>query len=197
MISRFFIDRPIFANVIAIVTMIFGLVTLRSLAGRAVPADHAADRAGLDVLSRAPNAQVVADYRRRADRAAGERRRGHALHVVDLRERRLVCADGHVRHRHEPRHRPGARAEPRGDRRSRSCPTRSSDKASRSRSSRPTSSCSWRSPRRRGVTTACTSRTTRTLRIRDELSRIDGVGDVSVVRRGLPTACASGSIRPA
>jgi HAE1 family hydrophobic/amphiphilic exporter-1 len=31
MIPRFFIDRPIFANVIAIVTMIFGLVTLRSL----------------------------------------------------------------------------------------------------------------------------------------------------------------------
>ena len=31
MIPRFFIDRPIFANVIAIVTMIFGLVTARSL----------------------------------------------------------------------------------------------------------------------------------------------------------------------
>ena len=31
MISRFFIDRPIFANVIAIVTVIFGFVTLRSL----------------------------------------------------------------------------------------------------------------------------------------------------------------------
>src|SRR6266849_190616 len=31
MISRFFIDRPIFANVIAIVTIIFGIVTARSL----------------------------------------------------------------------------------------------------------------------------------------------------------------------
>src|SRR5262249_37549041 len=31
MIPRFFIDRPIFANVIAIVTVIFGLVTLSSL----------------------------------------------------------------------------------------------------------------------------------------------------------------------
>ena len=31
MISRFFIDRPIFANVLAIVTIIFGLVTLRKL----------------------------------------------------------------------------------------------------------------------------------------------------------------------
>ena len=31
MISQFFIDRPIFANVIAIVTIVFGLVTLRKL----------------------------------------------------------------------------------------------------------------------------------------------------------------------
>ena len=31
MISRFFIDRPIFANVIAIVTIIFGLVTVSRL----------------------------------------------------------------------------------------------------------------------------------------------------------------------
>ena len=31
MISRFFIDRPIFANVLAILTIIFGLVTLRKL----------------------------------------------------------------------------------------------------------------------------------------------------------------------
>ncbi|MEA2627064.1 MAG: hydrophobic/amphiphilic exporter (mainly bacteria), family [Candidatus Binatota bacterium] len=32
MISRFFVDRPIFANVLAVVTVIFGLVALRSLA---------------------------------------------------------------------------------------------------------------------------------------------------------------------
>jgi len=31
MISRFFIDRPILANVIAIITVVFGLVTARSL----------------------------------------------------------------------------------------------------------------------------------------------------------------------
>ena len=31
MFSRFFIERPIFANVIAIVTVIFGLVTLYKL----------------------------------------------------------------------------------------------------------------------------------------------------------------------
>ena len=32
MISRFFIDRPIFANVIAIITVVFGIVSLRALA---------------------------------------------------------------------------------------------------------------------------------------------------------------------
>ncbi len=37
MIPRFFIDRPIFANVIAIVTVIFGLVTVRSLAVEQYP----------------------------------------------------------------------------------------------------------------------------------------------------------------
>jgi len=37
MIPRFFIDRPIFANVIAIVTVIFGIVTLRSLAVEQYP----------------------------------------------------------------------------------------------------------------------------------------------------------------
>src|SRR5713101_517192 len=49
MISRFFIDRPIFANVIAIVTVIFGLVTLRTLPVEQYP------------QITPPTAQVVAD----------------------------------------------------------------------------------------------------------------------------------------
>ena len=36
MISRFFIERPIFANVIAIITMIIGLVCFPAIAGGAV-----------------------------------------------------------------------------------------------------------------------------------------------------------------
>ena len=43
MISRFFIDRPIFANVIAIVTVLFGVVALYRLPVERYPADHAAD----------------------------------------------------------------------------------------------------------------------------------------------------------
>src|SRR3954468_19058355 len=38
MISRFFIDRPIFANVIAIVTILFGVVALRRLPVERYPA---------------------------------------------------------------------------------------------------------------------------------------------------------------
>ena len=38
MISRFFIDRPIFANVIAIVTVLFGVVALYRLPVERYPA---------------------------------------------------------------------------------------------------------------------------------------------------------------
>ncbi|MFO0950062.1 MAG: hypothetical protein U0835_02710 [Isosphaeraceae bacterium] len=45
--SRFFIERPILANVIAIVTMIIGSVAAGLPADRAVPEHHAAEnRAG-------------------------------------------------------------------------------------------------------------------------------------------------------
>ena len=61
MFSRFFIDRPIFANVIAIVTMLVGVVALFVLPIEQYPADHAADGAGDDGLSRAPTPRSLAD----------------------------------------------------------------------------------------------------------------------------------------
>jgi hydrophobic/amphiphilic exporter-1 (mainly G- bacteria), HAE1 family len=60
MISRFFIDRPIFANVIAIVTVLLGVVALYKPAGRTLPADHPADGRCQHQLPGA-NARVVAD----------------------------------------------------------------------------------------------------------------------------------------
>ena len=63
MISKFFIERPIFANVIAIVTMVIGVVSLFAPAGRAVPERDAADRPGHHALSR-------------RQRAHGDRHRG-------------------------------------------------------------------------------------------------------------------------
>ncbi len=136
MFSRFFIDRPIFANVIAIVTMLIGVVALFVLPIEQYPADHAADRPGHDHLSRRrrPGRRR---HGRRPDRAAGQRRRGHALHVVDLRQRRLVQADGHLRGRHQPRHGPGAGAEPRGHRQPK-LPEEVQRQGVTTRSSRPT-----------------------------------------------------------
>ena len=51
MISHFFIDRPIFATVLSIVITLTGGIALFEPADRAVPADHAARRAGIDHLS--------------------------------------------------------------------------------------------------------------------------------------------------
>src|SRR5437870_8876924 len=60
MISRFFIDRPIFANVIAIVTVIFGLVTLRSLPVEQYP-QITPPTVQVSTVYPGANARVVAD----------------------------------------------------------------------------------------------------------------------------------------
>src|SRR5712691_8760222 len=60
MISRFFIDRPIFANVIAIVTVIFGLVTVRSLPVEQYP-QITPPTVQVTTTYPGANAQVVAD----------------------------------------------------------------------------------------------------------------------------------------
>src|SRR3954449_4607908 len=60
MISRFFVDRPIFANVIAVITVIFGLVALWRLPIERYPQIKAPT---VQVSTNYPgaNAQVVAD----------------------------------------------------------------------------------------------------------------------------------------
>ena len=73
MFSRFFIERPIFANVIAIVTMLLGAVSLFGLPIEQYPADHAADGARDGELSRRQR-RGRRQHGRRADRAAGQRR---------------------------------------------------------------------------------------------------------------------------
>ncbi len=60
MISRFFIDRPIFANVIAIVTVIFGLVTVRNLPIEQYP-QITPPTVQVSTTYPGANAQVVAD----------------------------------------------------------------------------------------------------------------------------------------
>jgi HAE1 family hydrophobic/amphiphilic exporter-1 len=60
MISRFFIDRPIFANVIAIITIIFGLVTLNSLPVEQYP-QITPPTVQVSTTYPGANAQVVSD----------------------------------------------------------------------------------------------------------------------------------------
>ncbi len=139
MFSKFFIERPIFANVIAIVTMLVGGVTLFGLPIEQYPADHAADRPGHHELPRRQRPGPLR-HRRLPDRAGGQRRRGDALHVLDLLERRLVHADGHLRGRHRPRQGPGPGPEPRGDRAAEAAAGGAAAGDHQPRSSRPTSS---------------------------------------------------------
>ena len=105
MISRFFIDRPIFANVIAIVTLLFGVVALYRL-----PVERYPQITPPTVHGRAPtipgaNATDVAEYGRRPHRAADQRRGEHDVHVLHQFRRRLLQPDHHLRDRHQPRRR--------------------------------------------------------------------------------------------
>ena len=83
MFSKFFIERPIFANVIAIITMLVGAVTLFGLPIEQYPQITPADGPGRDELPRGQRPGPLR-HRRLADRAGGQRRRGDALHVLDL-----------------------------------------------------------------------------------------------------------------
>ena len=111
-ISHFFIDRPIFAAVVSIVFVILGAVSLRAAAGRAVSRDRAAGDQRHRPVSRRQRRGRGLD-RGGAARAADQRRREHALHLVELDGRRPLLDFRHLRSRHQPRYRAGAGAEPR------------------------------------------------------------------------------------
>ena len=51
MISKFFIERPVLANVIAILMVVIGAVSRVEASRRPIPERRAADRAGDDALS--------------------------------------------------------------------------------------------------------------------------------------------------
>ncbi len=111
-ISHFFIDRPIFASVLSIVVNAGRCRCAAGLAGGAVSRRYAADGAGDGLLSGGERPDRPR-HRGRADRAAGQRRREHALHVVAVHQRRHLRADRDVQAGHGFRHGPGAGAESR------------------------------------------------------------------------------------
>ena len=79
--AHFFVDRPIFASVLSIVIVLVGAHRLCRAAGRAVSRDRAADDRRARLLSGRQCRDRRRD-RRDADRAGDQRRRGHALHVL-------------------------------------------------------------------------------------------------------------------
>ena len=109
-ISRFFIERPVLSNVIALVVVLMPRRAPQS-AERAISECRPANRAGHDALPRhqRPDGRRL---NRAADRAAGQRRREHAIHAVVQRGRRHLYFGRHLRHRDEPRFGASHGAEP-------------------------------------------------------------------------------------
>ena len=99
--SRFFIDRPIFAWVIAIVIMLAGVMSITRLPISRYP-DH---RAAFGHDPRDLPRRLGADGGGFSDadhRAEHERARRPALHVLDQRVQRRCGGDAHLRQRRDP-----------------------------------------------------------------------------------------------
>ena len=111
-ISHFFIDRPIFAARGLDRHRDPGRGRVLAPAGRAISGDRAAGHQRLRPVSRRQRRSGRLDGGG-ADRGADQRRRAHALRVVELQRRRPLLDRRDLRHRHQPRYRAGAGAEPR------------------------------------------------------------------------------------
>ena len=112
MISKFFINRPVLANVLAIVMVLIGGVALFTLPVAQYPNVVPPTVSGHDQLSGRERGYRD-EHGGAADRAAGQRRAGHALHAVDQRVRRHVLTDCDLRDRHRPEFCTGPGAESR------------------------------------------------------------------------------------
>ncbi len=94
MISRFFIERPIFANVIAIVTMILGMVCFFNLPCPNIR-HRAAHHPDLHPLSRGQR-RSGGGYGGDSHRTVGQRGGRLHLHVFHQRQRRQLHPDHHL-----------------------------------------------------------------------------------------------------
>ncbi len=102
MISKFFIDRPVFASVLSIVIVLAGLVAMRVLPISQYP-QIVPPEVVVSATYPGATAETIADVGRRPARAADQRRRAHDLHAVDLDRLGHDEPHRHLRDRHQPR----------------------------------------------------------------------------------------------
>ena len=95
MFSRFFIDRPIFATVISVVITLAGGVAVWTLPVAQYP-EVTPPTVQVTAIYPGANCPDRARHRRRADRGAGQRRRGHDVHVVAVHQRRRLQPHRHL-----------------------------------------------------------------------------------------------------
>jgi len=101
-ISRLFIDRPIFASVLSRVHRDRGARRPASAAGRAVPRHPAPPRWTCRRSIRARMPRPCAETTVPRARAGHQRRGQHAVRALGERRQRLARDDHHVRDRHDP-----------------------------------------------------------------------------------------------
>ena len=106
-----FIRRPILASVCSLVIILAGAIAIPTLPIAQFPELAPPQVHGHRVLQRRER-RDRRDRRHHAARAGDQRRRGHAVHDLVERQRRLVADHGHVRHHAQPRRRRRRRAEP-------------------------------------------------------------------------------------
>ena len=114
-LGRLSINQPILAMVLSIVLLIVGAHRLRHAAGRGISASGAADRRGHHAISGRLGADRVR-HGRSPDRAADQRRRGHALPLQPGDLERPAHHHRDLQARHRSRQGPGAGPEPGRDR---------------------------------------------------------------------------------
>ena len=177
MFSRFFIDRPIFASVLSIVITLAGAVAFSNLPLAQYPPITPPTHQVICTYPGA-SAQVVAD----SVAAPIEQQVNGVEDMMYMssqsHQRRLLQPDRHLQARRQPELRPGAGAEPRQPGPAAAARRGQADRRHHPQAQRPTSCWSSASISPNGRYDQLYLSNYATIQVKDELPRVDGVGDV-------------------
>ncbi len=195
MFSRYFIERPVLANTLALVIILMGALSLLRLPVSQYPDVVPPTVLGNRELSRCQRTHGDG-HRGTAHRAAGQRRRRHDLYAIDQCQRRQLQSRRHLRRRYQPRHGPGSGAESRLAGHSPAAGGGRGPGTSTSKRSRPQSSSSSACIHRTDGTTTCFLPTMPRSTLKTSWPGCLGL-DPSRCSEPAPMPCGSGSIRTA